>query len=139
MGNVNYLPPIYTDEPKRTYYEKNKYSGNLTNGIGTITYANGDKYIGNFLHSNKHGYGVITYTNNVSEFCLYNDDEITDVIVDLSDEDRLLIKKYESQISMTDLSINIRISKEYKYLYKLVYTFVDKRVDYKDLYDSIMG
>ena len=50
-----------------TYAEGDKYVGEWRNGNrhgqGTYTYANGDKYVGEWEDSNKHGQGTYTYAN----------------------------------------------------------------------------
>ena len=38
-------------------------SGNCVNGQGTYTWANGDKYVGEYMNSVKHGQGTYTYAS----------------------------------------------------------------------------
>lgn len=50
-------------------YEEDVYDGamkdGVKHGIGTCTYANGEKYTGEWLQDMRHGHGVCWYTNRI--------------------------------------------------------------------------
>ena len=37
--------------------------GDCVNGLGTYTYSNGDKYVGEWKNDSKYGQGTYTYSN----------------------------------------------------------------------------
>jgi len=43
--------------------KKGCISGDCTNGFGTYTYANGDKYVGEWKEHKQNGQGTFTFTN----------------------------------------------------------------------------
>jgi len=45
----------------------------LPHGLGTYTYANGDKYVGEFKHGSNHGQGTYTYANGDKYVGKYKD------------------------------------------------------------------
>ena len=52
-------------------YDDKCIAGNCTNGHGTMTFANGDKYVGEFKDQKFNGQGVYTFANGdkyVGEF-----------------------------------------------------------------------
>jgi hypothetical protein len=52
---------------RMTFANGDKYEGNFVNenlnGRGTMTFANGDKYEGNFVNGTSNGKGIMTYEN----------------------------------------------------------------------------
>ncbi len=61
---------IRNGKDQYTWDNGTSYNGewynNKVNGEGTLIYANGDKYIGNFVSSKKSGYGVYTWASGDS-------------------------------------------------------------------------
>ena len=54
------------------------------NGQGTITWDNGDKYVGAWKDDKKHGQGTITYANGKKERGYYvNDEYVPDICEDM--------------------------------------------------------
>ena len=50
-------------------------SGNCTNGIGTYTYADGDKYVGEFQDGKANGQGTATYASGNKYFGGYKNNK----------------------------------------------------------------
>ena len=50
-------------------------SGNCTNGIGTYTWDNGDKYVGEFQDDKAHGQGTYTYASGDKYVGEHQDDK----------------------------------------------------------------
>ena len=58
---MKYLLLVLLGLPFIGFGQKVCISGNCENGQGTCTYANGDKYVGEFMNGKKNGQGSFTF------------------------------------------------------------------------------
>ena len=61
-------------------YDEKCIEGNCTNGQGTYTFANGDKYVGEFKDHKANGLGTHTYPNGSIKRGIWKDNKIEKLI-----------------------------------------------------------
>ena len=71
-----------------------KYEGEVSwsskpNGVGTLIFLNGDKYIGEFWNGKRHGQGTIYWTNGNEVVGEFQNNEYLDVIIYDSNGDEI--------------------------------------------------
>ena len=94
-----------------TYANGDKYVGefkdDLMHGQGTYTYANGDKYVGEFKDDMMHGQGTYTYADGTIEKGLWENDEFLDKEVSAKNEedteDHLIIGEIDDPDGYTNV------------------------------------
>ena len=67
------------------------------NGQGTYTYANGDKYVGEFKDEKFNGQGTATYADGTTEDGIWKDDEFLGTVAEVERAERARIAKEEQE------------------------------------------